>query len=85
MKMISYLLISLIKLYKYFISPFLGQNCRFLPTCSEYFIECLKTHGPTKGLYLGLKRVGKCHPIKILGGSSGLDFVPKKEVEISNE
>ncbi len=80
MKMISYLLISLIKLYKYFISPFLGQNCRFLPTCSEYFIECLKTHGPTKGLYLGLKRVGKCHPIKILGGSSGLDFVPKKEV-----
>tara|TARA_Y100000590_G_scaffold436120_1_gene556323 strand:+ start:482 stop:733 length:252 start_codon:yes stop_codon:yes gene_type:complete len=78
--MISYLLISLIKLYKYFISPFLGQNCRFLPTCSEYFIECLKTHGPTKGLYLGLKRVGKCHPIKILGGSSGLDFVPKKEV-----
>ena len=79
MKMISYLLISLIKLYKYFISPFLGQNCRFLPTCSEYFIECLKIYGPGKGFYLGIKRIGKCHPIKILGGNSGLDLVPKKE------
>tara|TARA_B100000287_G_C19939220_1_gene505765 strand:- start:194 stop:451 length:258 start_codon:yes stop_codon:yes gene_type:complete len=79
MKIISYLLINLIKFYKYFISPLLGQNCRFLPTCSEYFIESLKIYGPTKGLYLGLKRIGKCHPIKILGGNSGLDFVPKKE------
>ena len=79
MKIISYLLINLIKFYKYFISPLLGQNCRFLPTCSEYFIESLKIYGPTKALYLGLKRIGKCHPIKILGGNSGLDFVPKKE------
>ena len=79
MKIINCLLISLIKFYKYFISPILGQNCRFLPTCSEYFIESLKIYGPTKGLYLGLKRIGKCHPIKILGGNSGLDFVPKKE------
>ncbi len=79
MKIIGYLLINLIKFYKYFISPLLGQNCRFLPTCSEYFIESLKIYGPTKGLYLGLKRIGKCHPIKILGGNSGLDFVPKKE------
>ena len=79
MKIISYLLINLIKFYKYFISPLLGQNCRFLPTCYEYFIESLKIYGPTKGLYLGLKRIGKCHPIKILGGNSGLDFVPKKE------
>ena len=79
MKIISYLLINLIKFYKYFISPLLGQNCRFLPTCSEYFIESLKIYVPTKGLYLGLKRIGKCHPIKILGGNSGLDFVPKKE------
>ncbi len=79
MKIINCLLISLIKFYKYFISPILGQNCRFLPTCSEYFIECLKTHGTVKGLCLGLKRIGKCHPIKILGGNSGLDLVPKKE------
>ena len=80
MKIVNYLLINLIKFYKYFISPIFGQNCRFLPTCSEYFIECLKVHGTTKGLYLGIKRMGKCHPIKILGGNSGLDLVPKKEI-----
>ena len=80
MKIISYLLINLIKFYKYFISPLLGQNCRFLPTCSEYFIESLKIYGPTKGLYLGVKRMSRCHPIKILGGNSGLDLVPKKEM-----
>jgi len=80
MKMINYLLINLIKFYKYFLSPLLGQNCRFLPTCSEYFIECLKIHGPSKGLCLGLKRMAKCHPVKIFGGRSGLDLVPKKEM-----
>ena len=80
MKIISYLLINLIKFYKYFISPLLGQNCRFLPTCSEYFIESLKIHGSVKGLYLGVKRMSRCHPIKILGGNSGLDLVPKKEM-----
>ena len=80
MKIINYLIINLIKFYKYFVSPLLGQNCRFLPTCSEYFIECLKIHGTTKGLYLGFKRISKCHPVKILGGKSGLDFVPKKEI-----
>ena len=79
MKIINYALISLIKFYKYFVSPLLGQNCRFLPTCSEYFIECLKTHGPAKGFFLGIKRIAKCHPIKIIGGSSGLDLAPKKE------
>ena len=79
MNIINCLLINIIKFYKYFVSPLLGQSCRFLPTCSEYFIECLKVHGPVKGFYLGVKRVGKCHPIKILGGNSGLDLVPKKE------
>ena len=79
MKIVNFFLISLIKFYKYFISPILGQNCRFLPTCSEYFIESLETHGLIKGSYLGFKRIFKCHPIKFLGGSSGLDFVPKKE------
>ena len=79
MKIINYLLISLIKFYKYFFSPLLGQNCRFLPTCSDYFIESLKIYGLRKGFYLGVKRILKCHPIKILGGSSGLDLVPKNE------
>ena len=56
-----------------------GQNCRFLPSCSEYFIESLETHGLIKGICLGFKRIFKCHPVKFLGGSSGLDLVPKKE------
>ena len=79
MKIINWLIISLIKFYKFFLSPLFGQNCRFLPSCSEYFIECLETYGPIKGLYLGFKRIAKCHPVKILGGSSGIDLVPKKE------
>ena len=79
MKFISWLIINIIKFYKFFISPLLGQNCRFLPSCSEYFIESLEIHGPFKGLYLGFKRITKCHPVKILGGSSGIDLVPKKK------
>ena len=79
MKIFNSVLINFIKFYKYFISPLLGQNCRFLPTCSEYFIESLEMYGPIKGSYLGLKRISKCHPVKFLGGSSGLDLVPKKE------
>ena len=69
-------LINIIKIYQYFISPLLGNRCRFLPTCSEYFIEALKTYGLIKGLKLGSKRILKCHPIKSLGGSEGLDFLP---------
>ena len=79
MKIISWLIIDIIKFYKFFLSPLFGQNCRFFPSCSEYFIGSLKTHGLIKGLCLGFKRIGKCHPIKILGGSSGVDLVPKKE------
>ena len=78
MKIISYLIISIIKLYKFFISPLLGQNCRFLPSCSEYFIDCLKEFGFIKGCILGTKRILSCHPIKILGGGSGFDPVKKK-------
>ena len=79
MKLICLTLIFFIKIYKYLISPLLGQNCRFLPTCSEYAEESLKTNGLIKGLSLTFKRISKCHPIKLLGGSSGLDFVPKKK------
>ena len=71
------ILILIIKFYKYFISPILGSRCRFLPTCSEYFIEALKARGLKNGFMLGLKRIFKCHPFKILGGSHGIDFVPE--------
>ena len=71
------ILILIIKFYKYLISPILGNRCRFLPTCSEYFIEALKTQGLIKGFILGIKRILKCHPFKILGGNHGIDFVPE--------
>tara|TARA_B100000212_G_scaffold212390_1_gene160529 strand:- start:359 stop:610 length:252 start_codon:yes stop_codon:yes gene_type:complete len=78
----SKIIIFIIKIYQYLFSPLLGNRCRFLPTCSEYFIEALKTQGLLRGFKLGSQRILKCHPIKSLGGSEGLDFVPgsnKKE------
>tara|TARA_Y200000002_G_C22460375_1_gene570151 strand:- start:501 stop:752 length:252 start_codon:yes stop_codon:yes gene_type:complete len=71
------IIILIIKFYKYFISPIMGTKCRFFPTCSEYFIEALKTQGLVKGFVLGVKRILKCHPFKILGGSHGIDLVPE--------
>ena len=56
----------------------MGNKCRFLPTCSEYFIESLETRGLIQGFNLGIKRILKCHPFVILGGSHGVDFVPSK-------
>ena len=70
------ILVLIIKIYQYLISPLLGNKCRFLPTCSEYFIEALTTQSLTRGLKLGFKRILKCHPLKKLGGSHGLDIVP---------
>ena len=77
MNIFIYILIKLIKVYKFFISPFLSPACRYLPTCSEYSIEALKTFGFFKGFYLSLKRILSCHPIKFLGGGEGLDPVNK--------
>tara|TARA_B100001105_G_C22311466_1_gene408302 strand:+ start:191 stop:442 length:252 start_codon:yes stop_codon:yes gene_type:complete len=76
MKALSSLLILLIKSYKYFISPYLLSGCRYLPTCSDYFIDSIKLNGAFKGLLLGLKRVLRCHPIKFLGGNDGFDPAP---------
>ena len=69
-------LIYIIKFYQYFISPLLGNKCRFMPSCSEYFIEALKSYGLIGGCSLGVKRIFKCHPFKKLGGNHGIDFVP---------
>ena len=76
MKLMNHLLIFLIKSYKYFISPYFPFSCRYQPTCSEYFMDCLKLNGTLKGSMLGIKRILKCHPIKVLGGGSGFDPVP---------
>tara|TARA_A100001015_G_scaffold277994_1_gene337747 strand:- start:256 stop:507 length:252 start_codon:yes stop_codon:yes gene_type:complete len=77
MKIITNILIKFIKCYKFLISPILGNNCRYLPTCSDYSIESLKTYGLIKGLYMSLKRIFSCHPIKFLGGGEGFDPVNK--------
>ena len=57
MKILKILLIGLIKLYKIIISPFIGNNCRYLPTCSDYFIDCLNEYGLIKGFVKGTKRI----------------------------
>ncbi|MHB8253969.1 MAG: membrane protein insertion efficiency factor YidD [Acidiferrobacter sp.] len=55
-------LIQFIRGYQYFLSPWLGSHCRYHPTCSEYAAEAIGLHGPVKGLWLALKRIGRCHP-----------------------
>ena len=75
-KLLIKLKINLIKFYKYIFSPLLGNNCRYLTPCSEYYMESLKNFGLLKGSYMGMKRILSCHPFKFLGGGSSLDFVP---------
>ena len=78
MNIFSKIIIKIIKFYQYVLSPYLGNNCRYLPTCSEYFIESIEEFGLLKGSFLGLKRILSCHPIKVLGGGVGFDPIKKK-------
>ena len=55
-----------------------GHSCRYLPTCSEYSIDALRTYGFFKGIIMSVKRILSCHPIKFLGGGEGFDPVMKK-------
>lgn len=71
-KMVSGLLMALIRGYQYLLSPLLPDSCRFVPTCSQYGVEALKKHGPAKGFWLTAKRIFRCHP----WGGSGYDPVP---------
>ena len=82
------IIIFIIKAYQYFISPLLGNKCRFFPSCSEYFIEALKNQGLFQRFKIGFKRVLKCHPFKNLGGGEGIDFVSpvrKRKVKMDNK
>lgn len=76
-KVATFPLLILIRGYQLIISPLLGSNCRFIPTCSEYAIESLRSYGLIKGCYLTIKRIGKCHP----WGGHGYDPIPTKKVE----
>ncbi|WP_211163358.1 membrane protein insertion efficiency factor YidD [Azoarcus taiwanensis] len=71
--MIKSLLLGLIGLYRYGISPMLGRNCRFHPSCSEYAMDAIRAHGALRGTWLALKRVGRCHPFN----PGGYDPVPE--------
>ena len=71
-KFLSFLLVIPIKLYQILISPILGPNCRYHPTCSQYSIEAINKYGPFKGTWLAVKRISSCHP----WGGSGHDPVP---------
>lgn len=73
-KLLAGILIFIIRTYQILLSPLIGKNCRFTPTCSEYAIEVLRNHGFFKGIYLTFKRILKCHPFH----SGGVDKPPKK-------
>jgi len=76
-KIIIFPVLIIIKAYQLILSPILGSNCRFSPTCSEYAIESLKSYGLIKGIFLTLIRIGKCHP----WGSHGYDPIPSKNIK----
>ena len=65
-------LLALLRFYQYAISPMLGRNCRYHPTCSAYAVEAVERHGALKGGWLALKRVARCHPFT----PGGYDPVP---------
>lgn len=69
----AYLLLGLVQLYRYVLSPLLGPRCRHMPSCSEYAVEALQQHGAWRGGWLALSRISRCHP----WGSHGFDPVPR--------
>lgn len=74
------MLMGLIRLYQVGISPWLGNNCRFYPSCSCYTHEAIALHGPWRGLSLGLCRLAKCHPWH----PGGVDLVPSTNASSIN-
>ena len=66
------IVLTLLRFYKRFVSPFLGSSCRFYPTCSQYTYESIEKYGVLKGGWMGIKRIGRCNPLN----PGGFDPVP---------
>jgi putative membrane protein insertion efficiency factor len=73
-RLLSAALLRLIRVYQYLLSPWLGNVCRYWPTCSEYAREAIEVHGAWRGAALAAKRIGRCHPY----GRGGVDPVPPR-------
>ncbi|PAU79302.1 membrane protein insertion efficiency factor YidD [Halomonas salipaludis] len=71
-RLLGGLMIGLVHIYQWLISPLLGPRCRYWPSCSHYTLEALQAHGPLKGGWLALRRILRCHP----GAEGGIDPVP---------
>ncbi|MFK5893820.1 MAG: membrane protein insertion efficiency factor YidD [Pseudomonadota bacterium] len=73
----KYIIILVIKMYQYLISPLIGNHCRYYPTCSSYTITSIERFGIIKGMWLGIKRISRCHPFH----PGGVDPVPEKDLQ----
>jgi putative membrane protein insertion efficiency factor len=73
MSYVASALVAPIRLYQRFLSPLVGARCRFHPSCSEYAARAILRHGPIRGVYLGVRRLVRCHP----WSSGGIDPVPE--------
>ena len=74
-RIFSAFFLGIVRFYQAVISPLLGANCRYTPTCSSYAVDAIKEWGAFRGVWMGMKRIGSCHP----WGGSGYDPVPKKD------
>ena len=74
-RLLAWPLLGLVWVYRLLVSPWLGSNCRYNPSCSRYALDALRWHGAFRGTWLAAKRIGRCHP----WGGSGYDPVPEIE------
>jgi putative membrane protein insertion efficiency factor len=74
------ILVGFVRFYQLFLSPLLGSNCRYQPTCSHYAIEAMRVHGGLKGGWLAIRRIIRCHP----WGGFGYDPIPDVKTKQRN-